>query len=238
MAFRLRSAGWAAVLAALTCVSIPVAQAQSASPITKEECQKLYDSVAGKMISALDKTIPSLEKMNNSWDKAIPRFRERLKTSAEIAKQAGEESVRALRRLRSTLEIFGTELQICAQSTATDDIKGFKNDKSAPPSPAPEKAPDKPAATAPRPADNFWDKVISSPRTEPFMDAVNRKVLKDALDRLNFLVENGGSYTDLCVHSGLVSAALVQVGDAERFKQFKSMEEAFCNAALSGKQRN
>jgi hypothetical protein len=112
-----RSAGWAAILAALTCVSTPVAQAQSASPITKEECQKLYDSVSSVMISALNKTVPALEQMNSSWDNAIPRFRGHLKTSAETAKRAGEESVLALRRFRSTLENFGNELQMCEQST-------------------------------------------------------------------------------------------------------------------------
>jgi len=90
---------------------------QSASPITKEECQKLYDSVPGKMIPALNNAVTSLEKMNSSWDNAIPKFRGQLKTSAEIAKQAGEESVLALRRFRSTLENFGNELQMCEQST-------------------------------------------------------------------------------------------------------------------------
>jgi hypothetical protein len=214
MAFRLRSAGWATALAALTCVSIPVAQAQSSSPITKEECQKLYDSVAGKLVSALDNIIPKLEKMNNSWDNAIPRFRERLKTSAEIAKQAGEGSVRALRRLRSTLENLGTELQMCVQQSG------------------PVAAPVQNLPTVSRQPSELSTGVQNKIEKDAatMLRKIEEQVAIDALAQYQ-IVARHGSAVDRCVHAGLVSAALVQAKKEEEYKQWKMQETADCRAA-------
>jgi hypothetical protein len=82
-----------------------------------------------------------------------------------------------------------------------------------------------------------WERVVSSPSVENLQNAVYKKVLEDELKQLKFLTDNGGSYADLCVHAGLVSAALMQVGDAKQFKEWKPSEEKMCQLAMSGAKR-
>ena len=49
-----------------------------------------------------------------NWGELLPHLSGQMRTNAQLAKQAQEDFVRALRRYRTTLEDFGYSAQLCA----------------------------------------------------------------------------------------------------------------------------
>lgn len=59
---------------------------------------------------------------------------------------------------------------------------------------------------------------------------VNLKIVKDAMDQFQ-IVSRGGDKMEICVHAGMVSAALVQAKDQEHYASWKPLERKLCKAA-------
>ena len=63
--------------------------------------------------------------------------------------------------------------------------------------------------------------------SQPSIDDINEKVVEDELAKLE-IVEKSGTAIDKCAQMGVVTAALLQAKDAERYQTYKVYERLAC----------
>ena len=62
------------------------------------------------------------------------------------------------------------------------------------------------------------------------MDDINTQVVNDSIEQYN-ITKSSGNPIDICVHAGMVKAAVLQAKDEAQYKEWNEIEKADCAAA-------